>query len=217
MGVLGAPDGVLLSYVRHAVPALHQGGHLDVVAVVPAPSALVAGHSGGAEQVRAHVAHFAVGGAGLAPEAAGVGELLAGGRVEGVDFVQLVPRQCGELGVEEGVEFPDRVNALGREAGGAVGVIAEDGGDAHELAFIEGTVRVVLQDVFVDHGVPHKLGAALAAVAVGVGDVDVFDLDFGGWLASEAGECVFGISAVQLVYEPVVLILAFRYVEDWSK
>jgi hypothetical protein len=57
----------------------------------------------------------------------------------------------------------------------------------------------------------------LAAVAIGVGDVDVFDLDFGGWLASEAGECVFGISAVQLVYEPVVLILAFRYVEDWSK
>jgi hypothetical protein len=197
--VVGAPDGVLLGDVRHAVPGLHHDGHLDVVAVVPARGALVAGHGGGAEHARAHVAYVAVGGAGLAPVAAGTGELPAGGGVEGVDFVELVARQGGELGLKEGVELPERVGCSGREGGAAVGVVAEDGGDAHELAFVEGTVCVVLQHVFVDHGVPHKFGAALAAVAVGVGDVDVFDLDFAGWPASEAGECVFGVSAVQLV------------------
>jgi hypothetical protein len=194
-----APDGVLLGNVRHAVPGLHQDGHLDVVEVVPARGALVAGYGGGAEHVRAHVAHIAVGGAGLAPVAAGIGELLAGGRVEGVDFVELLARQGGELGVEEGVELPDRVDFFGREAGAAVGVVAEDGGDAHELAVVEGAVCVVSQDVFVDHRVPHKFGGALAAVALGVGDVDIFDLDFAGRLGSEAGECVFDVSAVQLV------------------
>jgi len=197
--VVGAPDGVLLGDVRHTVPGLHQDGHFDIVAVVPARGTLIAGHGGGAEHARTHVAHVAIGGAGLAPVAAGIGELLAGGRVEGVDFIELLACQGGELGVEEGVELPDRVGSFGREAGAAVGVVAEDGGDAHELAFLEGAVRVVSQHVFVDHGVPHKFGGALAAVAERVGDVDVFDLDVAGWLASEAGECVFGVSAVQLV------------------
>jgi hypothetical protein len=162
-----APEGVHLGDVRHAQTAPEEHRVLDVVPVVPARGALVARRGGREEHVRAHVAHLAIGGAGLAPVGARVGDGDAGAVVEGLDVVEVGAAQGRELGDEEGVEFADRVGVPWREAGAAVGVVAEDGRDADEFALVEGAVGVFWHNVFVDHGVPHEFGGALAAMAFG--------------------------------------------------
>lgn len=75
----------------------------------------------------------------------------------------------------------------GREDRAAVGVVAEDHGYFDEVAVCECVVRVVLDQVGVEHRVPHVERCVLRA---GVWDVVVLGLEFFGCFGSEAGKCV---------------------------